>query len=60
MDSVKELGLFVLTGMIALVAYFLRTIKDETDKKITTLFNEAKDLRENQANIRERLARLEK
>jgi hypothetical protein len=60
MDALKEVGLFVVTGMIGLVAYFMRAMKEETDKKIATLFDMTNLNRDAVAAIRERLARLEK
>jgi hypothetical protein len=50
----------IVTGMVALVAYFLRSTKEETDKKIAALFEMNNQTRDNITQIRERLARLEK
>jgi hypothetical protein len=60
MDSLKDVGIFIVTGMVALVAYFLRSTKEETDKKIAALFEMNNQTRDNITHIRERIARLEK
>lgn len=60
MDAIRELGFFIVTGMVGLVAYFLRSTKEDTDRKIAALFEIGNQLRDNQAHIRERIARLEK
>jgi hypothetical protein len=60
MDALKDVGIFIVTGMVGLVAYFLRSTKEETDKKISTLFEMINQQRDNIAMLRERIARLEK
>lgn len=60
MDSLRDIGVFIVTGMVALVAYFLRSTKEETDKKLAALFEMNNKMRDQLASIRERIARLEK
>ena len=60
MEALKEVGIFVLTGLLGMVAYFLRLVREEQEKKITTLFDHMNTQRDNIAHLRERVARLEK
>lgn len=60
MDALKDVGVFFLTGLIGLIAYFMRAMKEESDKKISALFVHMDKLRDQIAELRERLAKVEK
>lgn len=60
MDALKEVGIYFITAMVGLLAYFLRQAKEESDKKITALFEYTNKLRDEVTVLRERLARIEK